>query len=146
MVTHGSQTPHGVAVGPLTQHSALARTRAAVVLPTPRAPQNRKAWWTRPLANALASVRVTCSWPTISAKVCGRYLRARTRYDISCSKTPKRKVAPGTRVVCYRCSLPGLAGFTDLASPGTINVKHWRREGDSNPRYLAVYTISNRAP
>ena len=34
---------------------------------------------------------------------------------------PDKKVAPGTRVVRYRCSLPGLAGFTDVASPGTIN-------------------------
>ena len=30
------------------------------------------------------------------------------------------KVAPGTRYVRYRCSLPGLAGFTAVASPGTM--------------------------
>src|SRR5688572_9275979 len=118
MVVHASHTPQGVAVGPFSQHSALARTRAAVVLPTPRAPQKRKAWCTRPRANAFASVRVTCSCPTISAKLCGRYLRARTRYEDI--RRPEKKVAPGTRFVRYRCSLPGLAGFTDSASPGTI--------------------------
>ena len=33
-----SHTPHGSAVGPLTQFSARARMRAVVVLPTPRGP------------------------------------------------------------------------------------------------------------
>src|SRR5690606_238924 len=33
-----------------------------------------------------------------------------------------QRVAPGTRSVRYRCSLPGLAGFTDVASPGTANL------------------------
>jgi hypothetical protein len=33
----------------------------------------------------------------------------------------EKKVAPGTRWFRYRCSLPGLAGFTDVTSPGTIN-------------------------
>ena len=32
---------HGVAVGPCSQFNALARIRAAVVLPTPRTPVNR---------------------------------------------------------------------------------------------------------
>jgi hypothetical protein len=31
-----------------------------------------------------------------------------------------KKVAPGTHSFRYRCSLPGLAGFTVFASPGTI--------------------------
>jgi hypothetical protein len=31
-------------------------------------------------------------------------------------------VAPGTRYFRYRCFLPDLAGFTAVASPGTINV------------------------
>jgi len=34
-----SHSPQGVAVGPFTQFSALARIRAAVVFPTPRAPE-----------------------------------------------------------------------------------------------------------
>src|SRR5262245_23771417 len=82
MVRQGSHSPQGVGVGPLSQQSALARTRAAVVLPTPRAPQNRNAWWTRPFLKAFAIVRVMCSCPTISSNVCGRCLRARTRYDM----------------------------------------------------------------
>ena len=31
-------------------------------------------------------------------------------------------MAPGTRYFRYRCFLPDLAGFTAVASPGTINV------------------------
>src|SRR4029079_16685323 len=46
--------------------------------------------------------------------------RARTRYDMGVTR--EKKVAPGTRFVRYRCSLPGLAGFTDAASPGTITL------------------------
>jgi hypothetical protein len=77
--THGAQTPHGSAVGPLTQLSAFATSRAEVVFPTPRGPVNRKACASCPLLSALESVRTTCSCPAISAKVCGRYFRARTR-------------------------------------------------------------------
>ena len=36
-----SHWSHGVAVGPFSQLSALARMRAVEVLPTPRAPVNR---------------------------------------------------------------------------------------------------------
>ena len=77
-----------------------------------------------------------------------------------------QKVAPGTRSVRYRCSLPGLAGFTAFASPRTISPQKNeaeffsartpkiprlprlppRRGRDSNPRYLAAHTISSRAP
>src|SRR4051794_6962402 len=77
-----SHVPHGSAVGPFSHDSAFARMRAALVLPTPRAPVNRKAWWTRFWAIAFDSVLATCSWPTSSEKRWGRYLRARTRYDI----------------------------------------------------------------
>ena len=39
----------------------------------------KKAWASRPSAMELERVRTTWSWPTSSAKVRGRYLRARTR-------------------------------------------------------------------
>src|ERR1700691_290077 len=42
-------------------------------------------------AMALDRVWVTCSWPTTSAKRCGRYLRAMTWYDMS----PEIKGMPG---------------------------------------------------
>ena len=29
----------------------------------------------------------------------------------------EKKVAPGTRYTAYRCSLPGLAGFSSFTSP-----------------------------
>jgi hypothetical protein len=77
--TQATQVPHGFAVGPFSQLTALATRRAAVVLPTPRGPVKRKAWASRPRASAFERVRTTCSWPVISAKVCGRYFRARTR-------------------------------------------------------------------
>ena len=41
MLRHRSHSSQGVGVGPLTQFSALARMRAAVVLPTPRVPVKR---------------------------------------------------------------------------------------------------------
>ena len=82
---HGSHTLHGVIVGPPCpsgpmQLSALAISRAVEVLPTPRTPVSRKAWAMRPRSIALASVFTIASWPISSAKVCGRYLRASTRY------------------------------------------------------------------
>jgi hypothetical protein len=73
-----SQVRHGDAVGPVSQLRALARIRAIVVLPTPRTPVKRKACATRSCSMAFERVRVTASWPTRSAKVCGRYFRART--------------------------------------------------------------------
>src|SRR5689334_11953139 len=57
--------------------------RAVVVLPTPRTPVSTKACAMRPVAIALVSVRTIASWPISSAKVAGRYLRARTRYGIA---------------------------------------------------------------
>jgi hypothetical protein len=79
-----SHTPQGLTVGPPlpsgpVQFSARAMIRAVVVLPTPRTPVRMKAWAIRPVAIALVSVRTSASWPIISAKVLGRYLRARTR-------------------------------------------------------------------
>ena len=76
--------PHGVTVGPPLpsgpmQLSARAMIRAVVVLPTPRTPVRMKACAIRPVAIAFESVRTIASWPITSAKVCGRYLRARTR-------------------------------------------------------------------
>lgn len=39
--THDAHSPHGSGVTPFAQLSALARIRAVVVFPTPRAPVNR---------------------------------------------------------------------------------------------------------
>ena len=38
---HAAQRPQGSAVTPVSQFSALANTRASVVLPTPRVPVKR---------------------------------------------------------------------------------------------------------
>ncbi len=75
---HASQALQGSGVGPFAQLRAFASRRALVVLPTPRTPVKRKACATRPERMAFARVRVTWSCPARSAKVWGRYLRART--------------------------------------------------------------------
>ena len=77
-------TPQGSTVGPPVpsgpmQLSARAIMRAVVVLPTPRTPVSMKACATRPAAKALRSVRTIASWPIMSLKLVGRYLRASTR-------------------------------------------------------------------
>ena len=51
-----------------------------------------------------------------------------------------KKVAASARIESYRCSIPGLAGFTKSPSPTAITEKTWRRERDSNPRYPFGYT------
>jgi hypothetical protein len=65
-------SPQGVAVGPTSQFSDRARMRAVEVLPHPRGPENRYAWWVRPESRARASGPVTCSWPITSASEPGR--------------------------------------------------------------------------
>src|SRR3954447_25005528 len=72
---HDSQTPHGEIVGPFTQFRHDARIFAIEVLPVPREPTNREAWWTLPFSTALGRGRTTCSWPTTSSKVRGRWWR-----------------------------------------------------------------------
>src|ERR1700740_2475805 len=72
-----SHTPHGLAVGPCAQFNDRARMRADEVFPQPRGPENKYAWLTRPASRAVESGSVTCSCPTTSAKVAGRYLRYR---------------------------------------------------------------------
>src|SRR3954465_6686830 len=73
--THESQRPHGSVVGPCWQFRHAARIFAIEVLPVPRDPPNRLAWWTLPCWTALDSVRTTCSCPTTSANVRGRWRR-----------------------------------------------------------------------
>ncbi len=74
------QVPSGSAVTPFSQFRHLAKMRAMVVLPTPRVPVNRNAWWTRPESSAFTSARRTCSCPTSSLKVLGRHFRASAVY------------------------------------------------------------------
>jgi hypothetical protein len=56
----------------------FARIRAHVVLPTPRGPQNRKAWANWLLRIAFFRVPVIEICPTTVSNVTGRYLRADT--------------------------------------------------------------------
>src|SRR3954465_7022453 len=75
IATHDSHRPHGSVVGPFSQFRQAARILAIDVLPVPREPTKRFAWWTLPCSTALRRVRTTCSWPTTSAKVRGRWRR-----------------------------------------------------------------------
>ena len=74
-------------------------------------------------ASELASACTTCGWPTSSSNRRGRHLRARTVYVTLFSASKKiggpRQPDPGTQPGCYRCSLPGLTGFTAGCRGGT---------------------------
>src|SRR5208283_4749921 len=84
---HDGHVPSGVTVGPVKQLSALARMRAVVVFPTPRAPEKMYPWATRSVRMAFFRVSVTRCWPTTSSKVWGRYLRAMTWQDMGIDQT-----------------------------------------------------------
>ncbi len=84
MATHDSHSPHASpsAVG-WRQLMVFAKIRALDVLPTPRGPQNRYAWASRPESIAFFSVWVKAGCPTTVLNVSGRYLRADTIYGCS---------------------------------------------------------------
>ena len=64
-VLHGS----GFSEARFSQLTALAKSRASVVLPTPRGPVNKRAWGSRPLRRALSNVWLTCCCPMRSTNV-----------------------------------------------------------------------------
>src|SRR5918998_1233373 len=84
-----SHAPHGSTVGPRSQFSDAARIFAIEVLPVPREPTNRYAWWTLPCSIALRSVRTTWSCPTTSENVRGRW----RRYSEGAADTEGSRVA-----------------------------------------------------
>src|SRR5690606_38223188 len=73
--TQLAQVPQGTGVGPCSQFKQRAKMRADVVLPQPRGPENKYAWFTRFFSNAVIKGAVTCSCPMTSPNVSGRYLR-----------------------------------------------------------------------
>src|SRR3954464_8737722 len=81
IATHDSHLPPGSTVGPCSQFRQAARILAIEVLPVPRDRTKRFAWWTLPCSTALRRVRTTCSCPTTSAKVRGRWRRYRDGAD-----------------------------------------------------------------
>src|SRR4029079_7797724 len=102
---HEMQFPQGSPSSRLfSQLSAMARTRASVVFPTPRGPHRRYPCATLPLAMAPRSVFETCDWTATSAKVFGRYLRASAR-DIARREYPRPYGA--TKDTACRCYLRG---------------------------------------
>ncbi len=76
MATQLSHSPHGSPSSPrFVQFTAFASSRAVVVLPVPRGPENRYACPTRSSRTALRRAVLTWSCPTSSAKRWGRYFR-----------------------------------------------------------------------
>ena len=106
MRRHEAHSPHGSpsseASPRRSQLSAIANTRASVVLPTPRGPHSRYPWATRPRAIALFNVVDTCDCTATSAKRFGRYLRARAS-DMGGSGI-YRAVTLGTKQTTSRCA------------------------------------------
>src|ERR1700760_722701 len=95
---HDSHSPHGSTVGPRSQFRQAARIFAIEVLPVPREPTNRYAWWTLPRSTAWRSVRTTGSCPTTSANVRGRCLRYSERcccWGCSCADTSAESTQRG---------------------------------------------------
>ena len=60
---------------PPSAFRAQASSFAMDVLPVPREPTNRYAWWTLSSSIAFRSVLTMCSWPTTESKVRGRWRR-----------------------------------------------------------------------
>src|SRR5678816_4827893 len=101
MVVHGWQTPHGSAVGPFSQLRARPRILASVVLPTPRGPQKRKAWWTRAWANAFAQARVHHAFLFCGPRGVGKTTLARILgRALNCEKGPTAEPCG----VCQPCT------------------------------------------
>ena len=108
-----SHSPHGVAVGPLTQLSARARMRAVVVLPTPRGPAKMKDCASRPVAIAFSSVRTTPRCPMTSSNRCGRHLRANARWDMGRIDSNAPEPRPGGPAAQHRIDLALLPSGPD---------------------------------
>src|SRR2546423_8094571 len=128
---HEMHSPHGSPSSRLfSQLSAIARTRASVVLPTPRGPQSRYPCATRPLAMAPRSVFDTCDWTATSAKLFGRYLRASAR-DIARREYPRPDGATlDTACRCYLRGPDGVSGLTPSGTWGNPNIASGRRRGE----------------
>ena len=120
--------------------------------------------------------RATCGCPTSSSKFWGRHLRARTWYIVnSPAPTSGSGASDGAQVTCGTCddsltvapfrawrdsrdrSAQGLGPAISrrrtlrdriaASRPSRpFSTAGWRREWDSNPRYVAAHTLSKRAP
>src|SRR5687767_6725128 len=111
-----------------SQLSAMASTRASVVLPVPRGPQSRYPCATRPRAMAPRSVSDTWVCTATPAKFLGRYLRA-SASDIEEGRYPRPDGA--TQDTACRCYLRGPDGVSGLSPSGT-----W-----GNSKYSGEHTV-----
>ena len=79
--THFSHFPHGFAFCKFSQFNARAINRAAVVLPTPRVPENKSACDILFFFKFSTKIFLVAFCPTKSSKVCGRYFRAKFKFQ-----------------------------------------------------------------
>src|SRR5512141_2968798 len=116
------QTPQGSPLGCLfSQLSAIARTRASVVFPTPRGPQRRYPCATLPRSIAPRRVLETWDCTATPANVFGRYLRA-SASDIEEGRYPRPDGATkDTACRCYLRGPDGVNGLTPSGTWGTLN-------------------------
>ena len=149
--SHSPQgSPSSVRSGQLR---AIAKTRASVVFPTPRGPQNRYACPTRLFATACRNVSETCSCVATSEKARGLCLRAKALwlnvlcypYKVNCyCQVPQATRSDNHRT--YRCYLRGPGGVRSALALRTWGT--WRSYlgpiGRSTHRYnfftLGIYT------
>ena len=158
-----SHTLHGVGVGALIAGQALARMRAAVVLPTPRAPVKRNAWCRRPCRDGVLQrprdvllpddlverLRAVLAWRGRDS-TCAVVLAPVTRKKGG-SGHPRRRLpllpsGPGGVRQLHVAQSHSDGGMQLQPTVNDKLIWEWRRERDSNPRYLSAHTISNRAP
>src|SRR5580704_11530246 len=122
--------------------------RAMVVLPVPRGPQNRYACAMRFWVMALASVCVTCSWPTTSTNRCGRYFLAMTWYDIYDLQFTIYEAIAIEKVMSGRQGLPmnGSRGLTILSTPASPTgrgriVVRWFENDNPHSTHRCIYLL-----
>ena len=152
-----AQTPQGVAVTPVSQLRHFERMRAMVVLPTPRVPVNRNAWCTRPcverVAQRLAHVLLADQLGEGTRPPLARQREITHRCAIlepdDLGGSPHQPDF-GARHRRYRCSLPGLTGFTTSRREGADTDCHGKevadRQGFEPWNTVRCYLLSKQAP
>src|SRR5881397_719107 len=123
-----SHSPHGSPAVPeprRSQLSAIARIRAAVVLPTPRGPANRYPCAARPPATAPRRAAAMCSCTIRSANFLGRYFRASAIIARNLRQTPN-----------VECSMPISKGLRWTLNIGhsSLDIGKWNAPGTPQRR------------
>src|SRR5690349_21891456 len=90
----------------------------------------------RPLSNAFEMVRTMASWPIKSAKLAGRYLRAKTRYSLSSAEAAKSDLATLSVFDCAAIVLPLSAPARTLSR--FVSGNRWEADERPDPCSLGL--------